>query len=662
MTGAPATEDPPTPATITPAPAALASAAPLAWAPGPVTASAEPEPTPPPVLVFAPPPPDATLPELEPEPASRSTPPPVPDDARKPPPRRRLRLGELLMQAGVVDEAAVDRALGVQTMGGGRLGSIFVKLKLCTDAQIREALARQFDVNVVELAEFAPDPAVLNLLPIELIKKYEAVPLRVEEDTIWVAMMDPYNLTALDDIRFCTGTRKIVAVTCTESDFNKFIQEKLAAQSLVHEILEGGDFYEKAVSSIESGGVPEVEDERPEIVHDLKLAGEQAPIVTLCNFLLVESIKRRASDIHIEAYETYFRVRLRIDGRLHTLLTPPQRLHGPMICRLKVMSEMDIAKRRIPQDGHIAIVYGGETVHYRVSTLPTVYGEKCVIRLLKKDAGLQSLEVIGFSPEELEVVRAALHMPQGIVLVTGPTGSGKTTTVHAGLGEINKTDTNIVTLEDPVEASISGINHVQINDASGLSFSSGLRSILRQDPDVVFVGEMRDPEVSAIAVRAALTGHLVLSTLHTNSAAESLMRLADMGVPPYLLANALIMIIAQRLVRRICAECAKPYQPTPEEAKSFHLTPQILAGAKMRKGAGCDACMNSGYRGRIAVYELLNVTNELRELVRSGAPVEKILAAAQAGGMAMLYDAGVRRALAGETTLDEVQRVLSEAR
>jgi type IV pilus assembly protein PilB len=565
------------------------------------------------------------------------------------------------VQAGVVDEAAVQRALGVQKMGGGRLGSILVRLRLCTDEQIRAALARQFDVEVVELAGFSPDPGVLNLLPTELIRKYEAVPLKLEGDTCWVAMMDPYNLAALDDIRFCTGTRRIVAVTCTEGDFERFIKENLATQSLVHEILQGGDFYDRAVSSVQA--TREAEDEEtPEVVHDLKIAGEQPPIVTLCNFLLVESIQRRASDIHIEPYETYFRVRLRIDGKLHTLLTPPQRLHGPMVCRIKVMAELDISKRRIPQDGHIAIVHAGETVHYRVSTLPTVYGEKCVIRLLRKEKALQSLEKIGFDPEELAVVRRTLRLPQGLVLVTGPTGSGKTTTLHAGLAEINDTDTNIVTLEDPVEASLPGINHVQISEVGGVSFSSGLRSILRQDPDVVFVGEMRDPEVSAIAVRAALTGHLVLSTLHTNSAAETLVRLGDMGVPSYLLANALSLIVAQRLVRRVCTSCAKPYTPTDAELAELRLSADVVTRARLRRGDGCEACNGTGMRGRIAVYELHLVTNEMRELIRGGADAGRILACARAHGMTTLFEAGVRRVLEGETTIDEVRRVLSEVR
>ncbi|GAB5547324.1 MAG: type IV-A pilus assembly ATPase PilB [Sandaracinaceae bacterium] len=593
-----------------------------------------------------------------PAPKAEATPEPAPEE---PAPRRKLRLGELLVQAGVVSDEDVGRALAVQKMGGGRLGSILVSLKLCTEDQIRFALEHQMGVEVVELQGLIPDEAVLHLLPRELVRKYEAVPIRKEGDTVYVAMIDPYNLTALDDIRFCSGARKLVVVTCTESDFRSFVEEHLETQSLMEEILSGDVFFETAIKSVRAEDEPTEDQEPEEIVHDLRLAGEQPPIITLCNFLLVESITRGASDIHVEPYETYFRVRLRIDGRLQTLLTPPQRLHNPMITRFKVMAEMDISKRRIPQDGHIAIVYNGETCHYRVSTLPTVYGEKCVIRLLKKNKELTSLDSIGFEEDELKLIKRLLHLPQGIVLVTGPTGSGKTTTLHAGLSHINDPEVNIVTLEDPVEASLAGINHVQTSLKGGVTFASGLRSILRQDPDVVFVGEMRDPEVSKIAVKAALTGHLVLSTLHTNSAVESLVRLADMGVPPYLVANALQMVLAQRLVRRVCERCAKPHAVTEEEIEEFRLTPEQLEGASLKSGSGCAACYETGYRGRVAVYEILRCTHDMRDLIREEAPMRALIAQSKKDGMRTLWESGIVRALRGETTLEEVRRVLADA-
>ncbi|MEM6993170.1 MAG: GspE/PulE family protein [Myxococcota bacterium] len=549
-------------------------------------------------------------------------------------------------------------------MGGGRLGSILVNLRLCTEEQIRKALSAQLEIEMVRLDEFKPDEVALGAIPRDLLLKYEAIPLRVEQDKIHVAMLDPFNLTALDDIQFATG-RKLVVVSCTEGDFAAFVKEHLASQSLMQDILDGGEFYQKAVENLEGARESEVsgvDGEEDELVHDLKLAGEEAPIITLCNFLLVESINRRASDIHIEPYETYFRVRLRIDGTLQNLITPPQRLHSSIVTRMKIMADMDIAKRREPQDGHIAIRYNGETCHYRVSTLPTIYGEKCVVRLLKKDETLTSVDTLGFEPSELDKFKQSMRKPQGIVLVTGPTGSGKTTTLHAGLSMINEPGTNIVTLEDPVEASIPGINHVQINEAAGLTFPAGLRSILRQDPDVVFVGEMRDPEVAAIAVKAALTGHLVLSTLHTNSASESLLRLADMGVAGYLLANALVMIVAQRLMRRVCDECAVPYVPTAHEVAEFELSEHDVATANFRKGRGCDKCYNTGYRGRTAVYEVLRVTNDLRTLIRKDAPTEDIVACAEDDGMRLLFNGGVTKALRGETTFAEIRRTLTDAR
>lgn len=610
--------------------------------------------------------------------AHETTPPPIPERfggksaANDPPPvepaaaprvhaRPKRRLGEILVDAGVVDDDAIRRALGVQKMGGGRLGSILVKLRLCTEAQIRDALRQQMGVEIIALDNFKVNAAALSAVPRELILKYEAIPTEADDETIHVAMLDPFNLTAIDDIQFATGKR-LVVLSCTESDFKSFVKEHLESQSLMEDILQGGAFYERAVKAVDTSyksGTDDTDDE--DVVHNLKIAGEQAPIITLCNFLLVESINRRASDVHIEPYETYFRVRIRIDGVLQTLITPPQRLHGAMITRMKIMAEMDIANRREPQDGHIAIRYEGETCHYRVSTLPTVYGEKCVIRLLKKDASLTTLDSIGFGPADLERFKKAIALPQGLVLVTGPTGSGKTTTLHAGLSELNAPGVNIVTLEDPVEATIDGINHVQINVAAGVTFTSGLRSILRQDPDVVFVGEMRDSEVSAIAIKAALTGHMVMSTLHTNSAAESLMRLKDMGVAHYLLANALAMLVAQRLVRRVCSECKEPYEITDAEREEFGVTDEMLEGAKLFKGGGCGHCFDSGYRGRAAVYEVLTVDNALRSLIRREATVEEIIEQARSGGMKLLYEAGVLRVLEGVTTFAEVRRVLSEA-
>jgi type IV pilus assembly protein PilB len=582
-------------------------------------------------------------------------------------PNRPRLLGEVLIEAGVVDAKGVARAMEVQKKSGGRLGSVLVILGLCSEHQIREALYDQLGVEVVDLGTLEPDREALDLLPIEMIRRYEVVPLKLDGNRLWVAMMDPYNLAAIDDIRFSTGRSRLIINTCTEGDFRRFIAHHLETRTVIDEILAGEDFYKRALEFVGSGleaadlrTEEKEEDESPseESVHDLHLASEQSPIITLCNFIFIEAIHRRASDIHVEPYESFLRVRIRVDGQMRTLLAPPKRLHGAMLTRLKVMSGLDIANRRIPQDGHLAVRYQGKLEHLRVSTLPTVYGEKCVLRLLKKDPELLSIDRIGFSPEDLAVFKTALSAPQGLVLVTGPTGSGKTTTLYSGLGFINHGETNIVTLEDPVESSLAGINHVPIHERGGVTFASGLRSILRQDPDVIFVGEMRDSEVCSIAMRAALTGHLVLSTLPTNSAIESLARLDDLEVPPYLLAATLLLVVAQRLLRRICPQCAEPAEASPQDTVALGLTTEQLATAQLRRGRGCARCVQTGYHGRFAVYEILRVNREIRDLIHRRAPAQEIIEAARETGWKPLLEAGVERALQGETTLAEVRRVL----
>ena len=570
--------------------------------------------------------------------------------------RVKRRLGEILVTEGVCTEEAIDRALAVQQLGGGRLGSILVKLRLVTDEQIRGALRSQMGVTVIDLDTFDVDPSVLALVPVELVRKYEVIPFRAEGDMLWIAMTDPYNLAALDDIRFATGFPHQTVATCTESNFRQFMEKHLETQTVIDEILAGEEFYTRCLEEVDPD--EEGEELAAELVHDLEIASAQSPVITLVNFLLVECIKRRASDIHIEPYETYLRVRFRVDGRLQTVLTPPRRLHSALIARCKVMSDLDIAKRRIPQDGHIAIVYLNETVHFRVSTLPTVYGEKCVMRLMKRDATLVSLDGLGFTPAEQKSIKSTFQAPQGLILVTGPTGSGKTTTLHAGIDFLNNPELNVVTLEDPVEATLADVNHVKIDERGGGTFASGLRSILRQDPDVVFVGEMRDAEVASIALRAALTGHLVLSTLHTNSAAETVLRLSDMGVPPFLLAGALSLVILQRLVRRVCTQCAEPHAPSDDDIAILGITPEQLASATPKKGRGCALCGQSGFRGRAGCYEILNVDARMRELIRTSATAEEMVVHAKTRGMMLVHEAALRRALAGETSFEEVRRLL----
>jgi type IV pilus assembly protein PilB len=473
-----------------------------------------------------------------------------------------------------------------------------------------------------------------------------------------VGMTDPGNFAALDDLRFIISCRTVEVQLITETTFRRFLNTRFATAMLMDSIAGDdnlgatevglGPAWESAGGEEGEGGV---DDE-----------AQDPPVVRLVNYLLLNSIDRRASDIHIEPYETFFRIRYRIDGRLFTVLTPPLRMHRAVVSRIKVLSGMDISIRRKPQDGHIMIKVGKESVHFRVNTLPTTYGEKCVIRLLKKEAHLADLARLGFRPDQLEEVKKAARLPQGLVLVTGPTGSGKTTTLHAILNLINEPETNIVTVEDPVESAIPGINHVQVEERGGVTFASALRAILRQDPDVVFVGEMRDEEVSNIAIKASLTGHLVLSTLHTNGVLESFNRLIDMGLEPFLLASSLRLILAQRLMRRLCPHCSEQLPIPLKVVREFGLDKEQVDTAHYREARGCDRCMDTGYRGRVAVYESIVPNQRIGDILRQGGDELELRKAAEDMNVVWMYEAGIARALAGETTFDEVRRVLVKTR
>lgn len=572
----------------------------------------------------------------------------------------RPRLGEFLVKAGIVDQDGIERALSIQRIEGGRFGSILVNLRLCKEQDIRRALHHQLGVEVVDLRDVEPDPTLFDLLSLDLIRKYEVVPIKREGPKLWVAMPDPYNLVALEDIRFKTGIPHLGVVVCTEGDFRRFAANHLETRALFEEIMHGRNFYNRAVRYLQETGndiYPE-EEEAEELAHRLRLASNESPIITLCNFIIMEALRKSASDIHLEPHETSFRVRLRIDGRLHTLLNPPKRLHPAMTARLKVMSELDITKRRIPQDGHLAVDNHGETMHFRVSTLPTIYGEKSVIRLLKKSQGMIDLEHLGIDEEDVKIFARAMKSPQGLILATGPTGSGKTTTLHAGLACVNNSELNLVTLEDPVEDTLVGVNHVPINTQGGVTFANGLRAILRQDPDVICIGEIRDFEVASIAMRAAQTGHLVLSTLHTNSAVETIVRLIDLGIPSYVLSSTLLLVVAQRLVRRICEDCTEAHEPPDQDLEFLGLERRQLAEGRLRRGRGCPACLQTGFQGRVAIYEFLRMTREVRTLVHDGANSRKILDRARLAGTKSLLEAGLNKVMEGETTLSELQRVL----
>jgi type IV pilus assembly protein PilB len=573
-----------------------------------------------------------------------------------------VRIGDLLIQAGRITQAQLDEAVRLQQRTGERLGSALVRAGYITEGELEQALSGQLGVAAATAKDLEIDPEIVKLLADDFVKRFEVVPVRREGHVLVVACATPNNLRLLDEIRFVTGVREVRAMLATEMAIRRVIEKHYSTHALLEEVIQNGGLYEKAMKM-----APQVEnaarageegDDGANDVYKLKAESESQPIVALVNFLLIEAVRRSASDIHVEPYEEFFRVRMRIDGMLHAVLNPPPRLHKALISRLKILSGMDISKVRVPQDGHIALEYTGEVLHYRVNTLPTIYGEKCVIRLMKKESHLADIDRLGFEKTVYGRLLQTIGLPQGLVLVTGPTGSGKTTTVHACLNKINRLETNVVTLEDPVEASIPGINHVQIHRRGGVTFMDGLRAILRQDPDVIFVGEIRDREVAQTAMEAAMTGHMVFSTLHTNSACETLTRLDDMGVEMFLIAGCLKAVLAQRLIRRVCPQCKTACDPDVMGLQELGLSADQIAHGRYFKGRGCNHCMNSGYKGRVGAYEVLFVDEELRQLIRRRAPVEQVQETAVRNGMKTLLSAGTELVLQGLTTLDEVHRCI----
>ncbi|MCS6915375.1 MAG: ATPase, T2SS/T4P/T4SS family [Myxococcales bacterium] len=572
---------------------------------------------------------------------------------------RRLRLGEILLRRNLITQAQLDQALEHQRHTGERLGSVLVNLGFVTMQDMVTALGEQLGVEVILQDRVEIDPSARGILPLDFIRRHEVVPLWANDKILRIAMADPTNLAIVDEVRFLTG-RWVEVVLAAEATVRALIANEFSSDSVMSEIINEGSGLDLEKVELEQ------DEEEKSNVYDLIQESSGRPVVNFVNFLLTDSVRRRASDVHIEPYETSLRVRFRIDGELQTIVSPPQRLHVPVISRIKVMAGLDISKRRIPQDGHLAVRYDGQVFHYRVSMLPTVYGEKCVMRLLTKEAELADLSRLGLPEPEERRLRKAIAAPQGLVLVTGPTGSGKTTTVHAALNAISKPSINITTLEDPVETTLPGINHVQINEAAGMGFADALRSLLRQDPDVVFVGEMRDAEVSSIAIRASLTGHLVLSTLHTNSAMECFDRLDDMGVERYLVAATIQTVVAQRLLRRVCDACAEPIaleQAVDESdlAEFRQRWERLGLPATIQRGRGCEACLMTGYRRRVGVYEVLPIDRQIRDMLRRKVAPEQLEAALRERGFRSMYENGLLLCAQGLTTPSEVERVLARS-
>jgi type IV pilus assembly protein PilB len=565
------------------------------------------------------------------------------------------RLGDLLVKEKVITPQQLEQAVKAQRDGGGkeRLGSVLVRMGFLSDEDVTNFLSRQYGVPAINLQYFEIDPAVVKLIPQETAKRYQILPLSRVGSALTIAMVDPTNVFAMDDIKFMTG-------------FN--IEPVVASETAIMEGIEKAYTVEKPEENLDDiiGSMGEdidveLQEETTEAtLAELEKGAEEAPIVKLVNLVLTDAVKRGASDIHIEPYEKEYRVRFRIDGMLQTIMTPPVKLKDPITSRIKIMAKLDISEKRLPQDGRIMMkmMHNGKKkqLDYRVSCLPTLWGEKIVLRLLDKENLRLDMTKLGFEPESLEKFQRAIIKPFGMVLVTGPTGSGKTNTLYSAISNLNKPDTNIMTAEDPVEFQLPGINQVQMKEQIGLNFAAALRSFLRQDPNVILVGEIRDFETAEIAIKAALTGHMVLSTLHTNGAPETISRLMNMGIEPFLVATAVHLIVAQRLIRRICANCITDDEIPKKALIDAGFTPQEAETLKPKKGKGCEKCNGSGCKGRAGLYEVMEMDDELRELILVGASALELKKKAIEHGMITLRRSGLRKVMDGVASLEEVMR------
>jgi len=559
------------------------------------------------------------------------------------------RLGELLVRSNLITKDQLQRALEEQKNSGGqlRLGAVLVKEGYISESELTAFLSKQYSVPSINLAEFEIDPTVVKLLPVEVVQKYQAIPVNRSGSTLILAMSDPSNIFAIDDIKFMTGYNVEVVVasdTGIKSAIDKYYDQSASLADMM--------------SDLDMDDMEIVADHEEVDVTSLERATEDAPVVKLVNLILSDAIKRKASDIHIEPYEKSFRVRYRIDGVLYEAMKPPLKLKNAITSRLKIMAELDIAERRLPQDGRIKIkLGGGKDMDFRVSVLPTLFGEKIVMRLLDKSSLQLDMTKLGYEPEALAHFKEAIHKPFGMVLVTGPTGSGKTVSLYSALAELNTTTENISTAEDPVEFNFAGINQVQMHEDIGLNFAAALRSFLRQDPDIIMIGEIRDFETAEIGVKAALTGHLVLSTLHTNDAPATINRLLNMGIEPFLVASAVNLITAQRLARRICAECREIEEIPVQALIDAGCSPEDAPTVICYKGKGCTRCNETGYKGRVGFYQVMPMYEELRELILNGANTAEIKRESMRLGVKTMRQSGLTKLKEGVTSFEEVLRV-----
>jgi type IV pilus assembly protein PilB len=557
------------------------------------------------------------------------------------------RVGELLVKTQLLTSEQLEQAKEAQKASGSTICATLVKLGFITEQDFVNTLGEQYGVPVIELTEQNFDNSLTSLIPQNLAVKHWLVPIVKSDNALTVAMADPSNLVALNDIKFITGLDIQVKVA-PESQI-KIVQEKL---------YENAVSYDSILGDIDGNDVEVIELGDDIDINELEKATEDAPVVKLVNAILTDAIKKGASDIHVEPYEKIFRVRFRIDGILYEIMKPPPKLKNAITSRLKIMADLDIAERRLPQDGRIKLKLGNnKEMDFRVNVLPTLFGEKVVLRLLDKSNLQLDMEKLGFYPSQLTDFKEAIEKPHGMVLVTGPTGSGKTTTLYSALAALNKIGTNISTAEDPVEFNLMGINQAQMHDDIGFNFASALRAFLRQDPDVIMVGEIRDYETAEIAIKASLTGHLVLSTLHTNDAPSTVSRLLNMGVEPFLVASSINLIVAQRLARKICNECKYEVNISPEVLVNIGIPASEAKHIKAYQGKGCDHCAGTGYKGRVALYEVMPMKDELREFVLNGASTAELKREASRIGMLTLRASGLARLKEGLTTVEEVLRV-----
>jgi type IV pilus assembly protein PilB len=609
-----------------------------------------------------------------------------------------VKLGELLLKENMVTPQQLQEALSHQKMNGGKLGKAFVSLGYVRDEEITSLLSRQYGVPSINLDHFEVDPSIIKIIPAETTRKYQILPLSRSGATLTIAMADPTNVFAMDDIKFMTGYN-VEPVVASESSLEEAIEKyygstrslqlkqdlasqvglgagglKLGEGPSLKEMMEGPSLSFDDMASVglsevdldaigdEGADVETVKTDDEEIdLGALAKSSEAAPVIKLSNVLLIDALKRGASDIHIEPYEKEFRVRFRIDGVLYNVMALPMKLRDPLLSRIKIMAKLDISEKRLPQDGRIKIRLKVEDrsreMDFRVSSLPTLWGEKIVLRLLDKTKLMLDMTKLGFEPASLERFQRAIAKPYGIVLVTGPTGSGKTNTLYSAIAQLNKPDTNIMTAEDPVEFNLVGINQVQIKDAIGLNFASALRAFLRQDPNIILVGEIRDYETAEIAVKAALTGHLVLSTLHTNDAPSTVSRLVNMGIEPFLVGTAVNLIQAQRLIRRICNSCKEELRDVPSKTLiEIGFPPEEVGTFKLYKGRGCPVCNGTGYKGRVGLYEVMEISEGIRDLIMVGATAVEIKRKALEEGMLTLRMSGLEKIKAGVTSIEEVLR------